>query len=58
VSATVWGFLKEGVQERFVEELRRDLESGAWDQRYGQWRKKPFFERALRLITNYGRGKS
>jgi SAM-dependent methyltransferase len=55
-SQSAWGFVKEGVQERFVKQLSRDLESGAWDQRYGHWRRKPFFEGALRLITNYGRG--
>lgn len=35
---------------RFVEDLRHDLESGAWDARYGHYRTQPFFDGALRLI--------
>lgn len=36
---------------RFVEDLRRDLASGAWDARYGHYRTQPFFDGALRLIV-------
>ena len=36
--------------ERFVADLSRDLESGAWDRLYGHLRTQPFFEGSLRLI--------
>lgn len=48
---SAWGFVEEGVQERFVKTLGDDLRSGAWDQRYGEWRRLPFFEGSLRLIV-------
>ena len=37
-SQSAWGFVEDGVEERFVVDLRRDLESGAWDERYGSLR--------------------
>jgi hypothetical protein len=39
------------VGERFVADLSRDLESGAWDRQYGHLRMQPFFEGSLRLIV-------
>jgi hypothetical protein len=50
-----WGFIEPEVEERFVRVLRDDLQSGAWDERYGEWRRRPQFEGSLRLITSAGR---
>jgi len=48
---SAWGFVEEGVEERFVEHLRGDLESGAWDARYGALRNQDYFEGSLRLVV-------
>lgn len=52
-SQSAWGFVKDEVQERFVKTLADDLQSGAWEKRYGQWRQRPFFEGSLRLIISH-----
>lgn len=46
-----WGFIPDGVEERFVRALADDLRTGAWDARYGAWRTKPTYEGALRLVV-------
>ena len=53
-SQSAWGFVDDGVEERFVERLRADLESGAWDERYGHLRLQEAFEGALRLVVQGG----
>ena len=40
------------VVQRVVREVRRDLESGAWDERHGQLRKLDAFDAGLRLIVS------
>jgi SAM-dependent methyltransferase len=50
-SQSAWGSVDAKVEERFIQKLGHDLQTGAWDERYGQWRKMPFFEGSLRLIT-------
>ena len=40
------------VVERVVREVRRDLESGAWDERYGDLRKLDAFDVGLRLVVS------
>jgi hypothetical protein len=49
---SAWGFVEEQVQERFARTLSEELQSGEWDERYGKWRKKPYFEGSLRLIVS------
>jgi len=49
---SAWSFLAPGVEDRIVERLRVDLACGAWDQRYGAWRRQPHFESSLRLIVS------
>jgi SAM-dependent methyltransferase len=56
-SQSAWGFVDDAVKERFVKKLGDDLKSGAWDERYGQWRKQPFFEGSLRLIVSHAEGR-
>jgi hypothetical protein len=50
-SQSAWGFVDDGVEERFVAHLRGDLESGAWDERYGSRRNQEIFEGSLRLVV-------
>ena len=50
-ATSVWQRLPAEVETRAVAELRRDLESGAWDSRYGHLRTTPEFDVGLRLIT-------
>ena len=54
-SQSAWGFVQEQAEKRSVETLGRDLRSGEWDERYGRWRNKPFFEGSLRLVVNHRR---
>jgi SAM-dependent methyltransferase len=51
-SQSAWGFVDDGVEDRFVAQLRHDLESGAWDERYGALRHRDAFEGALRLVVH------
>jgi len=53
-SQSAWGFVEGDVEERFVRELRSDLETGAWDRRYGHLRSQQIFEGALRLVVHEG----
>lgn len=50
---SAWGFLPGGVEERLVQALANDLESGAWDAKYGSFRTQETFTCALRLIVAY-----
>ncbi|MBP3039156.1 class I SAM-dependent methyltransferase [Bacillaceae bacterium Marseille-Q3522] len=49
-SQSAWGFLSEDTERRLVTRLASDLESGKWDQEYGEYRQKAFFSGSLRLI--------
>jgi SAM-dependent methyltransferase len=48
---SAWSFVDEGAQGRFVRTLQHDLDSGAWDERFGAWRTRETFDGALRLIV-------
>lgn len=48
---SAWSFVDPAVGSRFVAELGRDLETGAWDRRYGHLRTQPQFEGSLRLVV-------
>ena len=50
---SAWGFVGPEAQERAVARLRADLESGAWDERYGDLRRQPHFDGALCLVVGY-----
>jgi len=47
---SAWGFIPEEEQEEMVKRLADDLQSGAWDQKYGHYRTQPTFIGALRLV--------
>ena len=44
--------LDASVVERVVGDVRRDLESGVWDERYGHLRKLDAFDAGLRLVVS------
>jgi SAM-dependent methyltransferase len=48
---SAWAFVEDGAEERAVERLRADLESGAWERRFGALREQPTFAGSLRLIV-------
>ncbi len=48
---SAWSFVGPDVERRFVEKLSRDIESGAWDAKYGRLRTQPHFDGSLRLIV-------
>ena len=50
-SQSAWGFVEEAAIQRGIARLRADLDSGAWDRRYGTLRTQPEFTGSLRLIT-------
>lgn len=50
LAQSAWGFLSEEVEERLVKALADDLKSGEWDRKFGEFRSKPNFTCALRLI--------
>jgi len=50
MAQSAWGFLPEQVEKRIVKALADDLKSGEWDRKFGEFRTKPSFTCALRLI--------
>ncbi|MBV2156729.1 class I SAM-dependent methyltransferase [Kitasatospora sp. SUK 42] len=51
-ACSAWSFVDEEARERFAADLRRDLDSGAWDARFGTLRQQPFYEGSLVVITS------
>ncbi|GII59161.1 hypothetical protein Pth03_75500 [Planotetraspora thailandica] len=49
-SQSAWGFVDDAAEQRAVDHLRADLESGAWDARFGHLRDQPEFHGSLRLV--------
>ncbi|WP_312163287.1 class I SAM-dependent methyltransferase [Phenylobacterium sp.] len=47
-----WGFVAPEVEPRFVAALSADLASGAWDERYGHWRRMPTYDGSRRLVIS------
>ncbi|MBL7932718.1 MAG: class I SAM-dependent methyltransferase [Bacteroidia bacterium] len=52
LSQSAWGFIPDETQEEMVERLRKDLESGNWDKKFGQFRTQTSFTGALRLVVS------
>jgi len=50
LACSSWSLVPHAAVERFVRALSADLESGAWDAKYGRWRSEPFFDGPLRLV--------
>ena len=52
LSCSAWSFVDDHVHHRFAAELRRDLDDGTWDRRYGRLREQPAFDGSLVLIVS------
>ncbi|MEU9116294.1 methyltransferase domain-containing protein [Streptomyces sp. NPDC048483] len=51
-ACSAWSFVDEEARARFAADLRRDLASGAWDERYGKLRQQPYFKGSLMLLRS------
>ncbi|HLP94314.1 MAG TPA: class I SAM-dependent methyltransferase [Saprospiraceae bacterium] len=51
-SQSAWSFLPEGLEEVLVDRLRKALESGEWDKKYGHYRSMPEMTGSIRLIVS------
>ncbi|MFJ8673309.1 class I SAM-dependent methyltransferase [Streptomyces sp. NPDC093589] len=49
-ACSAWSFIDDGVRERFTTRLRDDLDSGAWDERFGHLRCQAFHEGSLVIL--------
>lgn len=52
LSQSAWGFLQKGIEEKLVQSLQDDLNSGEWDRKYGHFRTQSTFTCALRLVIS------
>ncbi len=48
---SAWSFVDEATAAAYVTHLRRDLEDGAWDARYGMLRRQAALDGSLRLFV-------
>lgn len=53
LACSSWSFVAPEVHKRFESELRRDLEKGAWDTRWGALRTQESFDGSLRLVIGH-----
>jgi SAM-dependent methyltransferase len=51
-ACSAWSFVPDDVRERYAARLRADLESGAWDERYGALRARPYLDGSLVLVRS------
>jgi len=52
LSCSAWSFVDPAAIARFESELRRDLQDGVWDAKYGHLRAQPEFIGSLKLIVS------
>ncbi|MDN5900738.1 MAG: class I SAM-dependent methyltransferase [Brachybacterium sp.] len=52
LSCSAWSFVSDDATERFMQELSRDLASGAWDARHGALRTLPEYVGSLVLVVS------
>jgi hypothetical protein len=50
LACSAWSFVEPAVQEQYIDHLRRDLASGAWDEHHGHLRQQPEFTGSLVLV--------
>jgi len=50
---SAWGFVDDTVEARAVDRLHADLESGRWDECYGELRHRDTFHGSLRLVVHH-----
>ncbi|MFF4954930.1 class I SAM-dependent methyltransferase [Streptomyces chattanoogensis] len=49
-ACSAWSFVDDGARERFDRNLRADLASGVWDERFGHLRTQPAYEGSLVVV--------
>ncbi|NJP66272.1 class I SAM-dependent methyltransferase [Streptomyces spiramenti] len=49
-ACSAWSFVEPDLREQYVDHLRRELESGRWDELHGPLRQEPTFDGSLVLI--------
>ena len=49
-ACSAWSFVEPAVQKQYIDHLRRDLSSGAWDERHGSLRRQSNLNGSLVLI--------
>jgi hypothetical protein len=49
-ACSAWSFVEPSVSAQYVDRLRDDLQSGAWDERHGALRQQPYLNGSLVLI--------
>lgn len=51
-ACSAWSFVDPLLKDTYIQALRRDLSSGAWDSKYGHLRRQAEFHGSLRLIVS------
>ncbi len=51
-SCSAWSFVDQSVHDRFARTLRRDLDDGTWDRRFGELRSRPSWDGSLVLVVS------
>ncbi len=51
LACSAWSFVPAAAVTRFEARLRRDLDDGTWDARYGGLRTQPCFDGSLKLVV-------
>jgi SAM-dependent methyltransferase len=51
LACSAWSFVSDEAAAGYVDHLRRDIASGAWDRKYGYLRSTPEYDGSLRLIV-------
>lgn len=51
MAQSAWGILPADLEKKYLQNLSNDLQSGAWDKKFGHFRTQPNFTGALRLIV-------
>jgi SAM-dependent methyltransferase len=54
LSCSAWSFVPSEVAASYIEQLRSDLQTGRWDEKYGQLRSQPVFNGSLYLVISPG----
>lgn len=51
LACSSWSLVAQSAVDRFVRTLTEDLQSGAWDRKYGHLRSQPYFHGPLQLVV-------
>ena len=53
LACSAWSFVAPATAARYIDDLRREIEDGRWDDKYGALRRQPDFDGSLRLIVSH-----